>query len=122
MLKMALKLILLKKVNIDGADLTPDVDKRITLPNKEPAFEKNTAFNKNFGDEENTVCEGDDTRLSDARTPLSHTHIEIDNRIDVIESKIDVIGLDYKEYGVREVVGQSTSEFERVTRFWGKSS
>jgi hypothetical protein len=43
---------------------------------------------------------------------------EIDNRIDVIESKIDVIGLDYKEYGIREVVGQSASEFERVTRFW----
>ena len=57
-----------------GVDLTPDVDKRITLPNKEPAFEKNTAFNKNFGNEENTVCEGDDVRLSDARTPLSHTH------------------------------------------------
>ena len=57
-----------------GLDLTPDVDKRITLPNKEPAFEKNTAFNKNFGDEENTVCEGNDVRLSDARTPLSHTH------------------------------------------------
>ena len=32
--------MLLKKLNIDGADLTPDVDKRITLPNKEPAFEK----------------------------------------------------------------------------------
>ena len=45
---------------------------------------------------------------------------EIDNRIDVIESKIDVIGLDYKEYGIREVVGQSASEFERVTRFGGE--
>jgi len=45
---------------------------------------------------------------------------DIEDRIDVIESKIDVIGLDYKEYGVREVVGQSASEFERVTRFGGE--
>ena len=45
---------------------------------------------------------------------------EIDDRIDTLESKIDVVGLDYKEYGVREVVGQSASEFERVTRFGGE--
>jgi hypothetical protein len=43
-----------------------------------------------------------------------------ETRLDTIESKMDVIGLDYKEYGVREVVGQSASEFERVTRFWGE--
>ena len=40
----------------------------------EPAFTKNTAHNKNFGTAEGTVCEGDDSRLSDARTPLSHNH------------------------------------------------
>ena len=33
----------------------------------EPAFNKNTAFNKNFGNTAGTVCEGNDTRLSDAR-------------------------------------------------------
>ena len=37
-------------------------------------------------------------------TTIQAEFIVIDNRIDVIESKIDVIGLDYKEYGVREVV------------------
>ena len=45
---------------------------------------------------------------------------DIEARTTVLESKIDVIGLEYKEYGVREVVGQSASELERVTRFWGE--
>jgi len=40
----------------------------------EPAFSKNTAHNKNFGSTTGTVCEGDDSRLSDARTPVSHSH------------------------------------------------
>lgn len=33
----------------------------------EPAFTKNTAFNKNFGTTAGTVCQGNDGRLSDAR-------------------------------------------------------
>lgn len=33
----------------------------------ESAFSKNSAFNKNFGSSAGTVCEGDDSRLSDAR-------------------------------------------------------
>lgn len=35
----------------------------------EPKFEKNTAFNKDFGTTAGTVVEGNDARLSDARTP-----------------------------------------------------
>jgi hypothetical protein len=38
----------------------------------EPVFSKNTAFNKNFGTVADTVCEGNDSRLSDARIPTSH--------------------------------------------------
>lgn len=38
----------------------------------EPAFAKNTAFNKNFGAIVGTVTEGNDSRLSDARTPTAH--------------------------------------------------
>ncbi len=41
---------------------------------KEPAFSKNTAFNKNFGTAAGTVCQGNDSRLSNARTPTTHTH------------------------------------------------
>lgn len=40
----------------------------------EPAFTKNTAFNKNFGTTSGTVCQGNDSRLSNARTPTAHTH------------------------------------------------
>lgn len=40
----------------------------------EPIFSKNTAFNKNFGTAAGTVCEGNDLRLSDSRTPKAHTH------------------------------------------------
>lgn len=38
----------------------------------EAAFTKNTAFNKNFGTAAGTVCQGNDSRLSNARTPTSH--------------------------------------------------
>ena len=41
---------------------------------KEPAFVKSTAFNKNFGAVAGTVCEGNDSRLSDSREPRVHVH------------------------------------------------
>jgi len=44
----------------------------------EPAFTKNTGFNKNFGTAAGTVCQGNDSRLSDARTPTAHTHANAD--------------------------------------------
>lgn len=44
------------------------------LNSKETVFSKNTGFNKNFGSTTGTVCEGNDSRLSDARTPVSHNH------------------------------------------------
>ena len=37
----------------------------------ESAFSKNTGFNKNLGATTGTVCAGDDSRLSDTRTPSS---------------------------------------------------
>lgn len=52
----------------------------------EPAFKKNTAFNKNFGQEEDTVCEGNDERLFDERDPLPHVH-----KIENIESLKEII-------------------------------
>lgn len=47
-----------------------------TWSSKEPAITKKTAFNKDFGTEAGTITEGNDSRLSDARTPKSHTHIK----------------------------------------------
>lgn len=54
-----------------------------TLDGKEPVFTKKTAFNKDFGSIAGTVCEGNDSRLSDSREPLAHTH-----------EMTDVVGLD----------------------------
>lgn len=42
------------------------------ISTKENAFTKNTAFNKNFGTEAGTVCEGNDSRLSNDRNPTGH--------------------------------------------------
>lgn len=49
----------------------------------EKSFNKNTAFNKNFGNEDGTVCEGNDPRLSDPRTPLKHSHEEYLTELDL---------------------------------------
>lgn len=46
-----------------------DVSETKAAETYEPKFEKNTAFNKNFGTEAGTVVEGNDERLSDARVP-----------------------------------------------------
>lgn len=61
-------------VNSRGQITSAD-SRSITLPSEptptsigaEPAFTKNTAFNKNFGTAAGTVCQGDDSRLSNAR-------------------------------------------------------
>lgn len=50
--------------------------------NAEPIINKNTAFNKNFGDTSNTVCEGNDPRLS--REDLYNKE-EIDKIVDNIK-------------------------------------
>jgi len=39
----------------------------------EPVFTKNGAFNKNFGTAASTVCQGNDSRLSDNRTPTDNS-------------------------------------------------
>lgn len=50
----------------------------------EPAFTKNSAFNKNFGTTAGTVCQGNDSRLSDARTPTAHAASHQDGGSDEI--------------------------------------
>ena len=61
-------------VNSRG-QITSATNRTVTMPAKptatdigaEPAFAKNTAFNKNFGSAAGTVCQGNDSRLSNAR-------------------------------------------------------
>ena len=61
------------------------------LNSKEPVFSKNTGFNKNFGSTTGTVCEGNDSRLSDARTPVTHHHAisTVINLQDELDNKAD---------------------------------
>lgn len=56
--------------------------------NGEKKFEKLTAFNKNFGDKINTICEGNDKRLSDYREPKKHSHkiTDVTNLIDTLDN------------------------------------
>lgn len=59
-----------------GSYTTSQTDTLLT--GKEDTFSKNTAFNKNFGTGASDVCVGNDSRLSDARTPTAHTHTASD--------------------------------------------
>lgn len=55
----------------------------------EPKIEvKYSGFNRPFGAKENTVCEGDDPRLSDKRVPRAHHHEEYIKTSD-LESYLD---------------------------------
>lgn len=54
----------------------------------EPSFTKNTAFNKAFGNAEGTVCQGNDARLSDSRTPTAHAASHISTGADAIAAAV----------------------------------
>jgi hypothetical protein len=64
------------KTAYDHSQLTSGNPHNVTAAEvgAEPAFTKNTAFNKDFGTTAGTVTQGNDSRLSDARTPTAHTH------------------------------------------------
>lgn len=64
-------------------DITAQADLIARFDLKEDAFTKNTAFNKDFGTIAGSVCEGNDSRLSDSRTPLAHANSHIDGSDDI---------------------------------------
>lgn len=53
-------------VVFDGSNAT-ELALNSAFVGAEPAFTKNSAFNKNFGSSAGTVCQGNDSRLSNAR-------------------------------------------------------
>lgn len=57
----------------------------------ETAFEKKTAFNKDFGNTADTITEGNDERLSDDREPLRHVHEITD--IKTLQKRLDELGI-----------------------------
>ena len=70
-----------EELNIDNAGVisvngqTGDVEITLDSLGGEPLISpKLSAFNVNFGSEENTACMGNDPRLSDSRQPLPHEH------------------------------------------------
>jgi hypothetical protein len=68
---------------------------------KEPAFSKNSAFNKNFGSASGTICQGNDGRLSDQRTPVynSASYAKIGNDLKGSQA-ISAENIDWNAAGV----------------------
>ena len=59
----------------NGEVRTGEINLTIEDLNGEPLISpKLSAFNVSFGNKQNTACEGNDPRLSDARKPLEHQH------------------------------------------------
>ena len=73
------------------------------LNEKEYMFSKNTAFNRNFGTTSGTVCQGNDSRLSDARTPTAHAH-----------TVSDVSGLETALGGKQDIINGYTGNISVV--------
>lgn len=70
----------------------------------EPAFSKNTAFNKNFGTGSGEVCQGNDARLSDARAPTSH------NNTAHTETYITASGVTYENLNANSDIGTGAGQ------------
>ncbi|RLA03117.1 MAG: hypothetical protein DRQ47_05720, partial [Gammaproteobacteria bacterium] len=61
-----------------AGDIEAQTDLIEKFATKEPLINtKLTAFNKDFGVIADTVCEGDDSRLSDSRDPTAHNHDDL---------------------------------------------
>lgn len=103
---------------------------------KEAAFTKNTAFNKNFGTAAWTVCQGNDTRLSDARpadggtSTSAHYLLESDTRDSNNPPSWYMLNVGKRniyEFKTNSVIGLTISgvpTFSEVSTFtsWGDSS
>lgn len=74
----------------------------------EPEFEKKNSFNKDFGTSEDTICQGNDSRLSDKREPLEHTHYidEIDGLEEALQERysINIIGHEHNDKEVLDKI------------------
>lgn len=73
--------------SLDATGNLKDAGKKTT--DFEPVITpKRTAFNKDFGTADDTVCEGNDSRLSDARTPTAHSSTHITGGTDIIPNAV----------------------------------
>lgn len=73
-----------------------------------------------YGQEENTICEGNDARLSDARAPLSHTQdastIENDSNLqgETVKEVLDILneGIDIRDLTITVKTVANLNEFQ----------
>lgn len=83
----------------------------------EPVFSKNSAFNKDFGAASGTVCQGNDSRLSDERTPTdnSASYAKIGNDLKG-SSALSGTGIDWSAAGVftKTLTGNTTFSFSNL--------
>ncbi|MCK4465409.1 MAG: hypothetical protein KAU83_06835, partial [Bacteroidales bacterium] len=89
--------------------------------NYESAFAKNTAFNKNFGNNAGTITEGNDSRLSDARTPTSHAASHTDGSDDIQDATSSQKGLMTATYATK-LEGIEDGAEVNVNADWNASS
>ena len=89
--------------------------------NYESAFTKNTAFNKNFGNSAGTVTEGNDSRLSDARTPTIHATGHTDGSDDIQDATNSQKGLMTATYATK-LEGIEAGAEVNVNADWNVSS
>lgn len=80
-------------------DQTGNVILSINALRGEEVFDKQSAFNKDFGLIENTICQGDDKRLYDNRLPLKHQHTiaDIKDLMFIINQNITIMHKHYNK-------------------------
>lgn len=109
---------------INGVSFDGSANITIADSTKEPAFTKNTAFNKNFGTTDGTVCQGNDSRLSNARTPLTHS---MSSHSDINQSLLTTDTVQFAKVGVGtatpnesvDIVGNARVRSEGSMKFGG---
>lgn len=87
------------------------------LNGKEPAFSKNSAFNKSFGTTAGTVCQGNDARLSNQRTPVDGTVSYIKLSADLTSrNSVSASNVDWNVGGVftKTLSGETTFTFSNL--------
>ena len=94
----------------DGEVKTGAVTITLEDLNGEPLISpKHSAFNVPFGDQQNTACEGNDPRLSDARKPLPHQHeitdiIGLEGILSTIIGKVERVNSSLHDHGNKKVL------------------
>lgn len=122
-------------LSLENVDNTSDANKPISsatqtaLNNKENAFSKNSAFNKNFGTLSGTCCEGSDIRLTEdkiAKSLRTTTGVVTINTSPAPTNGMSLVAVSPTEakwkssitYDIYSSVLQTTSTTDQLYRTW----